>query len=395
MHTSASLDCPYSVTTCQLEAYGTSRWAGLEVQGAFDWLKDSRLVTTIGTDARARSVASKSSVRDFDTGVPLASSAGVVEANDRILGTYVQQTYKPSDLLGLNGGVRFDAEKHTGLVASPRIAASTAPWRGGTLKAIYSQAFRAASWHELSYEMPNKQMRAEDLQPEHVQSGEVSLEQKLGMQRIIYGVFVSEWTNLIELHELSPAEVADAQAQGKLGNHAVNVSQFRNVSSIDSLGLNFGLDGTIGGQLHYGFNLTAAHSDRDLPDGTEQPLVVAPKLFGNARAAYALPAPWPTLAIAGRYQGRRLIEDAYEPRFTTPPTAPPLLELRATVSGPFPGLTGLSYRASADYAFVSGGPYAIGPLNGFNRYSVSRPTTAELIPIDRFRTTLGLQYDFN
>jgi hypothetical protein len=73
------------------------------------------------------------------------------------------------------------------------------------------------------------------------------------------------------------------------------------------------------------------------------------------------------------------------------------------VTGAVPGLKGLSYRASANYAFAEKGPYVIGPsqsqftttardtMTGANVLIVHSP---ELIPIDRFRGGVGLQYDF-
>jgi hypothetical protein len=47
----------------------------------------------------------------------------------------------------------------------------------------------------------------------------------------------------------------------------------------------------------------------------------------------------------------------------------------------------LSYRITADYSTSALGPYAVGPTPA---EEASRP----LIPVDRFRTGIGLQYDF-
>jgi hypothetical protein len=51
---------------------------------------------------------------------------------------------------------------------------------------------------------------------------------------------------------------------------------------------------------------------------------------------------------------------------------------------------GLSYRAIANYAVADQGPYVVGPVTK----SIPTEPTAQLIPVDRFRTTLGLQYAF-
>jgi hypothetical protein len=71
--------------------------------------------------------------------------------------------------------------------------------------------------------------------------------------------------------------------------------------------------------------------------------------------------------------------------------APAQIALRGTISGPVPGLRGLSYRLSANYNFADRGPYVIGFIQGGNT-GIYQP--AELIPVDRFRATVGLQYDF-
>ena len=62
-------------------------------------------------------------------------------------------------------------------------------------------------------------------------------------------------------------------------------------------------------------------------------------------------------------------------------------------------LRGLSYRLSADYAFTDRGPYVVGPFQtgpvGAVPTSLQKsPTTPLLNPIEQFRLTVGLQYDF-
>jgi hypothetical protein len=62
-------------------------------------------------------------------------------------------------------------------------------------------------------------------------------------------------------------------------------------------------------------------------------------------------------------------------------------------------LKGLSYRASADYAVASRGAYVVGPLQGLYIYDQAFgygnfKGAPELNPVDQFRVTVGLQYDF-
>ena len=66
------------------------------------------------------------------------------------------------------------------------------------------------------------------------------------------------------------------------------------------------------------------------------------------------------------------------------PTAPPVLELRATAVGAVPHVPGLSYRLSANYLTSNETPFTVGP-------SLGMPSRE---PIDTFRVTIGLTYEF-
>jgi hypothetical protein len=178
-------------------------------------------------------------------------------------------------------------------------------------------------------------------------------------------------------------------------------TQYRNVSAIDNYGFNAGYEATLGGRFRYGLNGTGAIARRVDAGTADSPLVVAPQLFGNARIAYDLGEKLPTVALAAYYQGRRPADRAFD--FSPSVYAPALVEMRLTLTGAVPGLKGLTYRASANYAFAEKGPYVIGPTqsqftsanidaNAGGLQYLNRP--AELIPIDRFRGAVGLQYDF-
>src|SRR5262249_27540625 len=150
-------------------------------------------------------------------------------------------------------------------------------------------------------------------------------------------VFRSWWADLVDAHVLTSAEVIDAQRRGLLdvitGNHIT--TQYRNVSSIDNYGFNAGYDGSFAeGRLRYAANVTGAIARRNDPDVGSAPLTVAPQFFGNLRLSYAPGGNLPTFAVAGHYLGPRPADrtSAFDP----PPVAPPLFELRATLSGPVP-----------------------------------------------------------
>ncbi len=157
-----------------------------------------------------------------------------------MLGLYLQQAWNPVPWLALNGGVRMDLGEHHDSALSPRIAGVVDTWTGGTLKLIFSQAFRAPTWNEFAAQS-NTLLLPQNLRPERATSLESVIEQKLGAQRLLFGAFLSNWSNLIELHTLSNEEymqVADAGQGTGLTNFTY--SQYRNIATIDAHGGNVG-----------------------------------------------------------------------------------------------------------------------------------------------------------
>jgi hypothetical protein len=75
------------------------------------------------------------------------------------------------------------------------------------------------------------------------------------------------------------------------------------------------------------------------------------------------------------------------------PIAPGQVQLRATLTGPVPILKALSYRVSADYAFVDRTPYVAG-LHQLYYPNYREYDVWHLAPVDTFRVTAGLQFDF-
>jgi outer membrane receptor protein involved in Fe transport len=387
--TSYGGSCYFALEACRLHVTGASRWAGTEVQSSFDWLHDARLVTLLGVDGRARYTRGKYDTTDLVTGKLLASSYGVVHGDDEILGAYLQQTWQPVPWLGFNAGGRLDEDPRFRPVASPRFAASGQVWKGGTLKAIYAEAFRSPSWGETSYSSLN-QIVARDLVPETVRSLTGSFEQKFGPHRALFAAFRSRWNNMIELHVLNVEEIAAAERAGELLiNQGTADVQYRNVASVDTYGFNAALEGVFKESgLRYAVNVTGAQASVNEAGTPQHRLPVVPTFYGNARASYDLPGAWPTVALALHWLNRRPGDRAFDSDFPVPPYVPPQLEARATLSGPMPLLSGLSYRVSADVAVSDRAPYVIGPGQSGN----DTPTW-RLAPVDSFRTTVGLQYD--
>lgn len=377
---SAAEDCfDGQVDGCDRNLRGRARWLGAEVRGSFDWLKSGNFVTTVGTDARRETVIANMETTPKGAG-PTTHGGGVNTSNLR-LGVYGQQTATPTRWLVLNVGARLDvAEGYPGAL-SPRAMAGVMPWKSAMLKAVYSQAFRAPSSYERAWEDLNA-LRAERLRPEHEDSVEASFEQRLGAHRVLFGAFRTTWRDLVVSESLTAEEISAAQAAGAKID-STYVSQYRNADGIENVGFNGAIDGSLlTRRLRYGLTITGARSRRN-DEGTSTPLAIAPSFYGNARASYDLGGDLPTVALVGQFAGRRPTDG----EFTPTPYAPPVLDLRAAVSGPVPRVVGLSYRVTASYAFESRGPYTIGPIQ-----DSSHGVTPELNPVDRFRVGVGLQY---
>jgi len=384
--------CPFGQVTCNYSNTSRGTWGGLELQTTWDWLGTGELVSTVGAEVRGRLIKTSSKASNAETGDDVYPAPRGLDVRDTIVGTYLQQTWQATHKLHFNAGARMDRDPRFPLVLIPRLAASWTGWRGGTLKAIYAEAFRAPSWDETS-NATDRRIAADSLAPEREKSGEVSAQQQLGTHRLLIGAFYTRWTNLVELRTLSEAETIQAIRDGRTSvpfTPGVQLTQYRNAASIRNYGINAGIDGTLGiDRFQYGLGVTAAVAER-VGTGSTQQLGVAPQLFGNGRLAYILGGNLPTVALAVQFLGRRAADHAADGGFVPTPYAPIQVQLRLCVSGAVPGIAGLTYRALANYAVSDRGPYVVGPV------TTALPTqpSAQLNPVDRFRTTVGLQYDF-
>ncbi len=383
--TATNLDyCPLPTNqTCRLDSRSQSQWAGVEIQPAFDWFRDGRFVTMLGADATARRILGKADTYEDSTGRALTSSLDVVSHEDVVVGAYGQQTWSPTRWLGLNAGARFDYDDRFPAVLSPRVAVNVQPWKGGALKGIYSEAFRAPTFFE-SYVSNPLVPAPQGLKPEKTRSIEGSIEQKFAAQRLLFGIFHTTMTDVIQLYHFDPLSAAEyAEAHSSLPP----LYQVQNLESIESTGLNAAFEGTLARrELSYGLSVTAAYARVTPTAGatpsTPAPLSVSPRTFGNAHISYALPGDWPAVSVAASWMSSRYVENyaTYPGR----PSAPPLLELRATLIGPVPPVSGLTYRVSANYFTSSETPFLVGPSLG----------SPSLETLDTFRCTVGLTYEF-
>jgi outer membrane receptor for ferrienterochelin and colicins len=381
---------------CQYYDAGVARWVGVEERLTLNWFRDQSFVTTLGVDARERSVGAKEDVVDDLTGKPIEPTSGRISENGLLVSPYAQQTYTPTSWIDFNAGARVDIDNRFSPVLSPRAAVSARPFEKTTLKAIYSQAFRTPTWSETSI-ADFEVAPSPDLKPEIVRSVEGSIEQKFGTQRLLFGVFRSWWTNLIEAVPLSSSELTQLQAAHIEPLVVPNLLQYQNIASVDNFGWNGGWEGSlVERRLRYGLNVTGAVT-RVNQGGQSAPPAVAPQIFGNARISYAAGGLFPTPALAVFAMGPRPA-DRTAPDGSPLPQAPALVELRAAVSGRVPLVRGLSYVVTADYTTAASGPYTAGPnFAAFQSVLIGQATSYPppgFAPIDQFRVMAGLRFDF-
>lgn len=391
-------DCLYGQDGgCTSSLDQASYRGGAELSGTIDWLADGRYSTLVGAIGQLRHVEAALNTVDLDTGQNPGTEMYV---SRRELGgaLYAQQILRPVEPLSLNVGARFDYEQRFGSRLSPRAAANVAVWRGATLKAVYAEAFRGPTVQEsYAHGMTLYTLPPKPLGPETVRSVELSLEQRIGQQRLLVGLFRSWWSNLVvsrQLHdqpgfpEDDRLAVSLARQQGELKFNGYDPYRRENLGSIDHHGVNLGYEGGgLGGRFAWGVNAAAAYA-RSTATGTTRPLELSPQFFGNARVSYDLSGALPTLALAAQVQAKTVARDAYRD-YVYVPYAPPQLRFRATVSGPLP-LAGLAYRVMGEVAFASTGPTLVdtGPAP-----TVLRPPDP-LAPVDRYVGFVGLEYSF-
>lgn len=368
---------------CTYVLDGHSRWGGVEVAAAFNWLDSGRLVTNLGLGGQLRYVSMTQLYFDHATG-----ESPTVPGDYRHLEggfyAYLEQTARISHWVNINLGARYDWDQRTKDHLSPRAAVTFTPWTGGALKLIYAEAYRGPTAFESYYADPTWFIESTDLRPEVVRSLELSAEQRLGTQRLFVSLFRSWWLDMIAEDAATAEELQAAKDAGKLQPDLDEASRYRNVDKLDSYGLNLGLDGTLTQHFRWGFTLTWAKSWRTLADGTESPLVAAAPVFGNARISYDFAGPYPSAGIVVRWISSRPSDSEEE----VPTETPGGVEIRLALSGPFPFIPGLSYRLTATLGSMDSAPYTIGPLHaptdGFEQ--------VELSPLRRWAGALTLQY---
>lgn len=359
---------------CRYFYRSDARWGTATAMMTYDWFGDDRVTTVAGVVGQLRFTGTSQDSVDPSTGATVLTS-GARRDTELPYGAFVQQRWSPLRAVHLNGGLRFDDMPRGGKNLSPRAAVAVDPWRGGTLKAIWSQAFRPPTLYEQNAEAPGV-LRSAELLPEHEKSFEVTFEERFGRHRLLFGAFRTWWTDMI----------------GYVCTAASGACSYANTGSIDSTGFEGRAEGSFG-QLQYGVSVTGARA-RESSSAGSSPLPAAPQLYGNARLAYDLGGGGgPTLALAGQLVGSRLADRALDGGWAATPVAPVQIRAKLTLSGPMPFAAGLSYRVGVDIATASRSAYVAGPYGAWEGAD-GLPTRAALAPVNRYTALGGLQYAF-
>jgi outer membrane cobalamin receptor len=399
--------CGAQLAPCELVVATESARGGLESQWSFDWFADDRFKTMIGVDGRVRNNTGQVYFEDPNGNVSWEPGNSNYDIFDQALGAYLQQILRVHPKVSFNAGLRYDYLPYA-QAFSPRVAANFQTWEGGTLKLIYSQAFRAPNRTELA--------EASNLDPEVVKSAEVSLSQRIGRHRLTASAFGSLWSDIIQrsIHQ-------DPNNPG-----AFDVG-YRNANHIVNLGGNLAYSGQV---KRWDFGLNASYgyarvrlgglagsddlelTDQELTDlgfsrqaantyGRDQPLSAAPSVVGNARVAYSFGGRGPTVGFATHLLGPRLIKDVYqraelltfvnEGRDVVLPTR---VMGRLTVSGDIARFRPviLGWRAGVDATSTVHTPQTVGPFRSY--YDGNGYQRIELNQIPRLTVFAGMTLGF-
>jgi outer membrane receptor for ferrienterochelin and colicins len=357
---------------------GNSTWGGTEVQGTFDWLGDGRQQTLFGVDGRLRRLGNSNDYYDSLYDGHLLGRVGVGAATEWLVAPYAQHRGAINDSLSVNVGLRVDAQSAFAPKLSPRAAVVWRAATEGTLKAVYSEAFRSPSFYERLFDWPGTQAPNPTLAPETVRSGEVSWEQRFGTKRGLIGVFYQRFEGLASFTVASDG-----------------VGQFVNAGRIANFGGSASFEETAG-KLRYGGNVTIASARRST-ETIEQRLPVAPTAYGNFRVLYTPgEAVWsnPAFALASSIVGPRLVNVAYVQAesgagWPSGRKVPAQVELRGTVTGTL--AAHLDYRLMVNYALTGQNPYAV----GFNQAPAEDGSVPPaLAQVNRLTVLGGVQYAF-
>ncbi len=384
--------CGDELPDCGYKEERLSQWLGLEEQAVVDWTLDGRLVTTVGFDVRGRrSQAVIGRYFDILSQQPSQTIAvPTIDAYSGLGGIYLQQVYQPLRWLGLNGGVRLDVDQLFGSHVSPRAAVVLTPFKGNSIKLMYSEAFRAPTPWDVDAHSIVKQIKPHDLQPEVVRSVEAEVSQRWSSGRASLNGFLSFYDQMIFNRIPTDEEYMAAAMRGDI-LAVIPASGFQvldNLGSATAYGGSLSLEQRLPGGFNLGLNALLSKTELKNKDGTTQELEITPSWFGNARLRWQPHVDGFSLAFAASVLGSR---SPYRASFVPAPpiVIGPSADLRLTANIPVAPLPGLSLRLIADYNTDGRTPVQVGGPS-----FLAPNAQAELLPLPRMFAMAEVRYEY-
>jgi outer membrane receptor for ferrienterochelin and colicins len=377
---------PEHIDGCRFVQRGVGRSAGVEQRLVLDWDVDGTVVSTFGYDLRGRDATGRAAdSHDRLTGAaPLAMPLPYYHSVSVLGAVFAQQIWQPVDWLELNGGLRLDLDSAYGARISPRVAATVVPTDGTSVRASYSEAFRAPTPYELNEYDGTYRVTATDLQPEIARVFELEWQQRVSWLTFGLRGFASFYEDFIASRAATEEEFAAASQRGELSPAAEleNILRYDNLAGLRSFGGSLSLRA----RPIEGLTLAGSVSIADTQAGGHR-MPIAPVWLGNARVSYEFEPSGPTLALAAMFAGSRIgWTDVYDyGRLELGEQ----LDLRATFSTPISPVPGLSMRVSFGYVTNARVPVL---LDAPTEDEPDPNVTWYPVP-SSFDGFLGLQYD--
>lgn len=379
---------PGQIDGCRFGIRTNGRWAGLEQQLSIDWNLDGRLATSIGYDVRGRDAVGRTGdLVDVVTGeLPHTIRLPYFHDVSFLGAVFAQQVWQPFDWLTFNAGARLDVDSLFGARVSPRFAATVLPVQGTSVRASYSEAFRAPSSYELREHDVIFRLPPPTLRPEVVRSVDIEWQQRIAFITFSLRAFAAFYEDFIDTREATQEEFDRGYAAGQLASTA----EFGSIVRYDNLETMRALGGSLAFTMRPATGLTIAGSisvvDSRIGD---DPSPLVPNWLGNARIAYEFAPGGAAITAAAVFVGSRTAFIDADIDLLGPGVIGEQLDLRATFSAPIEWVPGLRFRTSFAYT-----------VNPFQAYLLSAPTVGVpdaqtyFFPVPASLTGfLGLQYD--